>query len=243
VVLAACACFFVGVVAQRFYGEYLLGNGPQIACAEPEHDFGKILSTYEVVDHVFTLENTGRKPLDIVEVMPDCACSVATMPASVIPPGESRPLTAKLALAGFLGHLEKHVLVRSNDPQRPLIRLTLKANVESLFQRAEDPSAPVRAIPAIVNFGISKIGENKIEFVQLRTNDGKKLLVNSVACPSENGIVLREVGSRSGDDHKVYEVNVHVSEAGNKQFKIEMQTSVDGQPYDLSLFVSYYGTR
>ena len=56
-------------------------------------------------------------------------------------------------------------------------------------------------------------------------------------------VVLREVGSRSDDDHKDYEVALHVSEAGSQRIQIDMKTSVDGQPYDLSLFVSYYGTK
>src|SRR5438094_4357370 len=109
VVLAACGFFFLGVFGQRFFGELLLANGPRIACKEPEHDFGRISSTLEVVEHVFFLENLGRKPLDIIEVTPDCACGVATMPALVIPPGERLPLTAKLTLSGFLGPLEKHI--------------------------------------------------------------------------------------------------------------------------------------
>jgi hypothetical protein len=51
--------------------------------------------------------------------------------SSHLQPGEEGKITAKVATKNRLGSLSKHVKVFSNDPQRPIVSLSLKAHIEA----------------------------------------------------------------------------------------------------------------
>jgi hypothetical protein len=49
---------------------------------------------------------------------------------SRLKPGEKGKINAKLETAGKKGFISKGITVHSNDPKRPVINLTLKANIQ-----------------------------------------------------------------------------------------------------------------
>jgi len=112
---------------------FAAGAAPRIHCTEPELDFGERLETESVV-HTFTVENTGDAPLEIVRVQTSCGCTAARLETPRIAPGASASLAVTMDLAGRQGLQEKHVVVQSNDPVRPALRLTLRGSVIALVE-------------------------------------------------------------------------------------------------------------
>jgi hypothetical protein len=92
-------------------------------------DFGRALPG-RTVRKEFTLRNSGDAELVIDAVSTTCGCTAAIAGAKRLPPGRSTPLTVTLETRDYRGHLERRVLVRSNDPKTPLLELKVEATVE-----------------------------------------------------------------------------------------------------------------
>lgn len=101
---------------------------PKAHVAQPVHDAGTVAPGKEVI-HDFVVENQGTAPLEITDVRPACGCTVAQFDR-VIAPGASGKVHAVLDTSTFAGAISKGVTVLTNDPVRPSIQLTVKANVE-----------------------------------------------------------------------------------------------------------------
>lgn len=76
-----------------------------------------------VVSHVFEIQNTGRKNLEIRSVKTDCSCTT-TEYDKLIKPGETGQLTVRLDTNGYGGKTVNRVVwVDTNDPQKPRFKL------------------------------------------------------------------------------------------------------------------------
>jgi uncharacterized protein DUF1573 len=103
---------------------------PRFACDRRVWRFEDV-SQERILRKVFTIRNTGRRPLHISEVIPGCcACTTATLSQEHVAPGGSATLTAELD-ASQLSPGEKTVtiLMRTNDPLHPDVVLYLKGIV------------------------------------------------------------------------------------------------------------------
>ena len=63
---------------------------------ERVHDFGAIYERDGLVSHVFTLRNTGKKPVAISAVNTWCGCMVAGYTRRAVRPGETARVTVSL---------------------------------------------------------------------------------------------------------------------------------------------------
>ena len=99
--------------------------GPRLECVAPAHDFGAVGST-TVVAHVFLIVNAGDAPLQI-DWTRVCCGATADWATNVVAVGTSTTLRVTLAMAGKMGRVERAIYVMSNDPIRPIFRLTLTA--------------------------------------------------------------------------------------------------------------------
>lgn len=95
------------------------------------YDWGTVIRG-TVVEHTFTVRNSGEAPLDILEVKPQCGCTAVDKPADPIPPGGSAKLTLKVDTKRFKGPLKKTAAIRSNATKQPLT-ITMQGTVEPLF--------------------------------------------------------------------------------------------------------------
>ncbi len=118
---------FVGVISTS----NLLAE-PRIICDQPTFDFGA-RDASEVVEHTFTLKNSGTTDLVISAIRPACGCTAANLTRQTIPHGESAELSAKLTLAGRNGEVQKPILIESNDPANPALQLVMKGKVVNEF--------------------------------------------------------------------------------------------------------------
>jgi hypothetical protein len=104
-------------------------SGPRIAVDPPSFDFGRTLPQ-KAVTREFNVRNFGDQDLVIERVSTSCGCTVAdALAGKVVKPGGTQPLRVTLTTPSSPGATTKSVVVRSNDPARPLLEIKLKATV------------------------------------------------------------------------------------------------------------------
>lgn len=84
-----------------------------------------------VLDLEYQVSNPGGEPLTL-EVRPTCGCTVVDYDRSVAP-GATGTIRAKLDTTEFTGPITKSVLVISNDPENPTLRLLARADVQPVI--------------------------------------------------------------------------------------------------------------
>ena len=110
-------------------------EGPD-AFVEIQHvDLGT-LREGSVGEAVFKLQNRGKAELVISSISASCGCTTVRLSDDdkKVPPGQTRDIVARFDTRGRLGKQRKVVTLRTNDPTEPVLRLTLSANVETLFR-------------------------------------------------------------------------------------------------------------
>jgi len=88
------------------------------------HDFGQVWD-YQALNHTYVVRNSGDRDLRILEVDPDCACTVANYDR-VIPPGGEGKVSLELMPFSVVRPFEKKTYVRFNDPSRPSVNFIMK---------------------------------------------------------------------------------------------------------------------
>ncbi len=101
---------------------------PQIWAEARVHDLGTV-ETDSKATYTFLLYNLGGKHLRIRDVETTCGCTVAHISRRVIAPGSFARLEAALDTSIKMGPTRKMITVKSNDPQRPELKLFLDAVV------------------------------------------------------------------------------------------------------------------
>jgi len=81
------------------------------------------------VTHRFGIKNTGDTDLAITRVKASCGCTAVKSSKNSIPPGEEAYVEARFTLRGRRGKQNKSILVESNDPATPRMRLYLKGEI------------------------------------------------------------------------------------------------------------------
>jgi len=99
------------------------GATPQAVVGETAFDFGTIFED-RVLSHTFVIKNTGTATLRLEDVDPDCACTVASF-NKTIPPGGQGEITLTIKPFSVIHQFKKETKVSLNDPERPLLQLTL----------------------------------------------------------------------------------------------------------------------
>jgi hypothetical protein len=97
----------------------------------PEREFdAKLNPPGSSVTHEFLVQNTGDDDLTL-EVVPGCGCTVTNYDR-IIKPGTSGTIIVTVDLYDiWAGHdVNKAVTVTSNDPDTPMVRLIMHAQVE-----------------------------------------------------------------------------------------------------------------
>ena len=124
------------------------GTGPVIDFDDEGHDYGRVMYG-DKVTHEFTLTNAGDETLTIEKLESTCGCTKAVKGASEVPPHEKTHILASFDTSGLkAGKKQKKVFVHSNDSKRPVVALTLTADV--VRELSIDPLSLARKLPARV---------------------------------------------------------------------------------------------
>ncbi len=97
-----------------------------------------------ILDLEFEVRNTGGEPLTL-EVKPTCGCTVVDFDQSIDPGGQG-VIRAKVDTTEFTGAITKSVLVVSNDPERPTLRLLARAEVQPVLAVLPRPIVRLGAV-------------------------------------------------------------------------------------------------
>ena len=142
--------------------------GPEIRFDKMVHDFGDVgPGTANICE--FGFKNVGEALLKIIDVKPDCGCTIFTLEKREYAPGESGTLKINYHATTQSGVVTRRVPVISNDKAKPEITLTLKATVV----------ARVDYQPKTLNL-LLKDEDKALPKVTLTSIDGKPFSVTSV---------------------------------------------------------------
>jgi hypothetical protein len=104
------------------------GAGPKILFNQATRDFGRV-DEGAVLTHVFEFGNTGNSTLIIKKVRTSCGCAAALVSEKQIPAGGKGEISVTFKTRGYEGHQTKYVYVESNDPDQPIMQLSVVAAV------------------------------------------------------------------------------------------------------------------
>ncbi len=115
----------------------MAGDGPSIEFDKLRHDYGSIRYG-ETVTAEFPFVNNGNQTLIIKNLHSTCGCAKAVEGSREIPPKGSSKIMASFETDGLkAGRKEKSIMVSTNDPVNPVVKLTLVADV--IRELAIDP--------------------------------------------------------------------------------------------------------
>jgi hypothetical protein len=118
----------------------LAGRGPHAVFTVTRKELGAVKAGASV-SLAFPVRNDGDRPLRLLSVDGDCGCITAEYPRTV-PAGRSAEIRARFEpLAPWDGPVEKGLVVRSDDPAQPEIKLAIVANVVPFI--AMQPGSPL----------------------------------------------------------------------------------------------------
>lgn len=113
------ACIFT---ANQTFGQELTFETQKI-------DYGTITQGANG-ERYFSFTNTGNVPLIISNAKKSCGCTVPTWPKEPILPGEKGKIKVKYDTKR-IGNFTKSVVITSNDPKNPTIRLNIVGEVKT----------------------------------------------------------------------------------------------------------------
>jgi hypothetical protein len=108
-----------------------LAQAPQLKFEETTHDFGSIKKNMSVSTE-FKFTNTGKLPLNIRAMKPNCGCTISKLEKFDYAPGESGTLKVEFDSTGRRGSQHKSIVIFSNDPRAPTQRLIIKAKIQEV---------------------------------------------------------------------------------------------------------------
>ena len=118
---------FFGFAQDQESAEKEALTGSKIFFDEDQFDFGDI-QTGDVVEHVFSFENTGMEPLIISDVRTTCGCTVPEWPREAVMPGEKSDIKVVFNSTGKSGVQHKVITLMSNAVNNPT-RIKIITNV------------------------------------------------------------------------------------------------------------------
>ncbi len=116
---------------------------PKIAVDQSMRDFGAVRQG-QVLELTYDVQNEGGQPLTL-EVRPTCGCTVVDFDKTIAP-GATGKVRAKIDTKEFSGPITKSVLVVSNDPERPTLRLLARADVKPVVDVLPRPIVRLGAV-------------------------------------------------------------------------------------------------
>jgi hypothetical protein len=106
-------------------------GSPTISFDSTIYDFGPVDETHNHAGS-FQFTNTGDAALVIEAIKPTCGCTAVDLPQREYAPGERGVLQFDFDPTAP-GQQRKYIDVLSNDPARPLVRLTIAAEVQAFI--------------------------------------------------------------------------------------------------------------
>lgn len=185
---------------------------PKAVFEKTAFNFKEVLEG-EIVEHAYSVRNSGKSPLVIKSVRTSCGCTTAKRP-DTIAPGESDQIVVKGNTSGYGGHrFEKVILVSTNDPGQKEIRLTLEGTVERF--------ADIK--PRMINLH-GNVGEDLVKEVKIAPNAKYPFKILAVK-PDDN--LKGKIDLKLEENKGGYTINVHNKVAGETRYRGQVIVETD----------------
>jgi hypothetical protein len=174
-------------------------KAPHIQFQEKIYDFGEI-EPHNKVKHIFKFKNTGKGPLKITDIKAGCKCVAVTITSKETLPGGSGEIEATLDAGNYSGKISRTIIVHSNDPEEPIVRLKLQA-----FIKTEVIVSPQRLY-------FAKYEKAKPNIQKLYILEGKNVRIKVIKAEATSKYVLITAPSQiTYKDKKGYLIEVGLS--------------------------------
>lgn len=151
----------------------IASGGPVLVCDEILFDFGE-KNEAETVEHVFRIRNEGDQPLELLEARVSCGCMTSRLSQQSLAPGGEGEVRVTFRLKGRSGPQHQRLHLRTTDPKRREIRLSLVGRVRT----------DLSLRPPMVFFGnLSSASERTVE-ADLVVHSNRTVRVLGVSCPA-----------------------------------------------------------
>lgn len=101
---------------------------PRITVVQAQIDMGA-QPPKSVHVYAFRLRNETMRSVAILEVQPDCGCTVVEGGPRLMSPGEEIDVKARMTLPPHEGYVRKGLRVKTSDPESPTLNLAMAATV------------------------------------------------------------------------------------------------------------------
>ena len=199
---------------------------PIVVVENAAHDWGSALQG-EIVEHTFTIKNSGGAPLIIDRIKPSCGCTTVAKPEKPIPPGGSDQVTLRIDTKRLPERAKKSASIFSNDPASPF-KLAMEGSVEKLF--AIDPQLPrmstVRGTePEPLKIKLTRAKSDKPVKIVGATSSGKILSATVITIKEDEAYEIDLVAKVDGT-RKFYQENLMVKVAAGEEKTLEIPIPV-----------------
>lgn len=121
---------------------------PKIHVDRKLHDFGTVYPE-QTLNRDFKITNVGDQPLEIAIERTTCGCTAAILSATRFLPGSSGIVSVTTTTRSAPGKREESAILTTNDPENPMVPLTVFMNVKRFWKWSPDSifHFPVAGIP------------------------------------------------------------------------------------------------
>lgn len=129
-----------------------------------------------VKEYKVDVSNKGNMDLKIDKIRSSCKCLNGELfPRDPITPGSKRPLKVLVDTAGLYGKKEYFLMIESNDPDHPIIKLPVTISI------LPPPEPVIKIFPESLEFGLIQNGKARARI--LIKNPGGSVLKGRISCP------------------------------------------------------------
>ncbi len=151
---------------------------PRIFVKDNIYDFKEVPQNTKL-KHEFVIKNEGTGTLEIKEVKPSCECTVIEPVVKKLEPGDSTILIVNFDTKGKIGYQREHAYILSNDPEAPVYRVSVIANVQ-LTKEAEEQLPTIKVQNTSFDLGEVKKGTHVSKKIELKNLGKQPLIIKKV---------------------------------------------------------------
>lgn len=172
-----------------------------------EFNFGE-MERHGTRSHEFEIKNIGKAPLSLVKGETTCKCTMNKLIDGVLPPGES----VKVELEWIAKEVGPDMVfmqtadIKTNDPSRKVIRLTIRGNIRTSVKVLPSPlvmSSILASRGAEGEVVIYSYRTDDLDFVRTKVDPKLKGLIEPVVEPLTSEELAEDELARSGKKLKI----------------------------------------
>jgi hypothetical protein len=175
-------------------------KAPSMVIDNPAKDFGRVMQG-ETLKHVFSFSNKGSSALEILNVEPSCGCQAASLSSKKIGAGQSGEIEVILDTSGLIGAVDKSVTLITNDPRRPSVSLSIRADVKPEIS-VSSPSIYFENVPkgeeVAKEIIVTIPAERSIKILSVESTD-ESVAVRLEPVPGSEGKKVKLIATQKGD--------------------------------------------